>query len=368
MDGLASLAGSLRVSSEFDPDAGVVSFVCTVSMLPEALAGRTLELRLGRRTLMAVKLPTRKGKQPLKFGPVTRQMDALKKMTEFALTLRIDETGETANVLETDGEFLEAASIKDAAHFFNRVQIHFSRFQYGDLLVVGARAAYNNIPDYYVRAAALTVQIHRLIERTVERLAAEDRTTVEQFLSQASAVVTEGERMIAATEEPDWRLVRWTTSLATVGANLALSVDNSAQARSLYRSAAQNTPLVRVAAVSALNCINSCFLAGTMAAFAGDAVEARELLELGVTGYQTCVAAQDMLQNVWVVGDLINAARASRQCFIALAKLNFLDNTNGDRIDAGTTIDLAEIDSPVATLVNAGLCRGYAVNIQSISI
>jgi hypothetical protein len=368
MDSLASLAKLLRVSSDFNPEEGVVSFICVLSTLPQAFAGQTIQLRLGRRTLMAIKLPMRKGKQPLKFGPVIRRMDGLKKMTEFALTLRIDETGEVANVEETDGEFLEAASIKDAAHFFARVQVHFSRFQHGDLLVVGARAAYNNISDFYVRAAALTVQIHRLIEKTVEQLAVEDRTTVEEFLSQASAVVAEGEALIAATEEPDWRLVRWTTSLATVGANLALSVDNSVQARSLYRSAARNTPLVRLSAVSALNCINSCFLAGTMAAFAGDPTEARELLELGVTGYQICVAAQDVLQNVWVVGDLINAARASRQCFIALAKLNFLDNKNGDRINVETTVDLAEIDSPVAVMANAGLCRDYAADIRSISV
>jgi hypothetical protein len=80
------------------------------------------------------------------------------------------------------------------------------------------------------------------------------------------------------------------------------------------------------------------------------------------------VAAQDVLQNVWVVGDLINAARASRQCFIALAKLNFLDNKNGDRINVETTVDLAEIDSPVAVMANAGLCRDYAADIRSISV
>lgn len=366
MENLVSLAGDTTVISEFDQDAGSVSFVCVIRNFPDALAGQTVRLRLGKRTLMTAKLPAAMGKNPLKFGPVAQPIDQLKRLTEFALTLRIDDTDDVAPVTATEGEFLEAASISGEDHFFKRVQEHFSRFKSGDLLVVGARAAYHNINDFYVRAAALTIQVHRLFEMPMDQLAAFDPATVEEILTKAAEIVREGEAMIASVEVPDWRAVRWTTSLATVGGNLALSINDSVRARSFYRSAARNTPLVKISMVSALNCINGCFFAGTLAAFAGDKAEARELLELGVTGFKVCVEPQDLLRNVWVIGDLINVARASRQCFIALARLNLLDGDLAQRIDGGSKIELGAVKSPVLAMVRSGLCPTYAGHLKTI--
>ncbi|OYX35516.1 MAG: hypothetical protein B7Y99_03120 [Caulobacterales bacterium 32-69-10] len=68
------------------------------------------------------------------------------------------------------------------------------------------------------------------------------------------------------------------------------------------------------------------------------------------------VEAQNLMENVWVIGDLINTATACRQCYIALAKFGYV-KPKDDRpiIDPQSVIDLRHIKNPLFLILEAGL-------------
>jgi hypothetical protein len=91
---------------------------------------------------------------------------------------------------------------------------------------------------------------------------------------------------------------------------------------------------------------------------------ARECLERGVRAYPKVVAAQDVMTNIWVLGDLANANAASRMCFIALGRMGLLARASGPRMrEALTELNLRQVQSPLAKILKAGCAPRLAAAV-----
>jgi hypothetical protein len=75
-----------------------------------------------------------------------------------------------------------------------------------------------------------------------------------------------------------------------------------------------------------------------------------------------------VMANVWVVGDLIDIARASRMCFIALGRLGRLEQGVEPRMDAAVDhLALEDIKSPLHAMLQSGVCPDFASTVNEIA-
>ncbi len=361
----------LRLAAELPEGQSRVQFRATVESVPDSLLGRELVLAIGTSTVMGLPLPAAAPAAPLQFGPTYLSMEELKGLASYDVTLRLADDEERFPVPReiTDGPLFEAIGIQEEAEFLAKVQLHHSRFRNRDLVYLGAKATYLRLNGPLLQAAALTVLAHRYLERDLLGLSPVDRRMMRWIDGEArkvtSVLAAELDAITGAT--PPFPLVRWTVSLATVGGMLALCRDELPTARQFFAIAARQMPHVRVSAVSGLNLVNACFIAGLLAAVAGDQEEARELLRTGVTSYPQIAAAQNMMANVWVIGDLIDVAHSARQCFIALVWLGLAPESREPVVDALTTLEPKLVKSKLAAIIASGFAPRLAAAFAEIA-
>lgn len=359
-----TLAGGARLSGELEPGGAHLTLMLDLDAVPHSLAGRRLRLCLGEAVLMDV--PLRHTGGPAQFGPL--RLTLAEALRGFAAPPRLSVAGLPPRAPgRIEGPALEALSIATEAAFFEKVQLNHSRFQDPALLRLGAQAAYRRLPGFAPRAAALTVLAHRVLERDLGRLSAGDHAEAGWLRGEGRRVVEEGLALLAAAKDrPYWTVVRWTTSLASVCALLSLCQDDAPAARFFFGAAAAQAHLVQVAPVAAANLAHACLLHGVMLGLADEREAARAVLERGVRLFQTAAAAQDMMANVWVIGDMINVGRAARMCFVALARFGLLEQGATPRIHPGTRLDLRQVAAPVMKILAAGLCPGLAAQLAAL--
>jgi hypothetical protein len=333
-----------------------VSFDVSLKRPDGIFSGEAYRIWFGPVTLMTIRVPADRAPDEISFGPTfldVAQCAALKSF-DFVVTREGEPIDRGVRLKHLAGDVALAVSIADEPGFHARIQLHHSRYASKVLITLGARAAYHRFDSFTIRAAALTILAHRVLEKDFASLDAADDANIRWLVSQALPMTLEGMKRITGEQKPRWEEVRWTLSLATVGANLSLLIDDVAQARELFGMAASQTDKVWIARVSALNLVNACFFHGLLSLIAGDEAEAKTSFMTGVSSYPTMVSAQDMMENVWVVGDLINIARTSRQCFIALARFGLIKPKDQPLIDDTNVIDIAQIQSPVGNIAGAG--------------
>ena len=178
-------------------------------------------------------------------------------------------------------------------------------------------SAYGRFTDFDVRAASLTILAHRLLGKNFRSFDDNDRELMGWICEEGLRVVEEGAAELARTSAPNWTLVRWTVSLATVCGLLSICQDRLADATRLFGLAAAQTDHVTISPVSALNLVNACLIHGLLLTAEGQRDLARETLERGVMAFPKCAISQDVMRNIWVLGDLLNVCKASRTCFAA---------------------------------------------------
>ncbi len=367
---LAALAASVSLHAEYVDGEDQIVFQTEVTAVPQALLGVRMRLSLGPVTVMTFTLPTEAPSRPLLFGPTTLDHKGVVLLRSHLLTLRPDGAPDVAAVPVPGGTgaAMEAMTLPDDRTFFERVQLHHRRFTDPRLLVLGARASFPRLTSFDARCAALTVVAHRLLEADPGKPPSELASALGDWvLTEGRLLVQEGAAKLAAAEKPGWTDVRWTVSLATVCALLCLIRDDLEGAHGHFGIAAEQTHLVGISHVSALNLVNACLFKGLLLAMDSRMDEARVILERGVKAYPPCVAAQNVMLNVWVIGDLINVAKASRMCFVALGRLNLLDPSPSPRMDERAILDLWGVQSPVARILAAGRAPRLEAFVDSVS-
>ena len=332
---------------------------------PEEWTGRQVTLLLGAREL--ARLTIEQGGR----SQGTLDVNALKTPDDYAVRV-LDETGaDLSDAAEWTllGEFFEALGV-GPSNFLDKVQLHHSRFRSRHLLELAAHAFYLNHPEaeFVLRAAALTILSHRYLEKPADSLSPEETERVSWLLAEAGPVTAEGSALVKAAEDAgqkvDWRHVRWTVSLATVAAHLSLYDESYAQSLRFFELATRHTHLVHYAKVSALNLVICAFAEGLLAHMLGQADHARAALTRGVEAVKPIVQAQNLMENVWVLGDLQNVLRASRQCYIALIRLGLKEaRVSPPVIDANMQIELGEVRGPLQKIVLAERVPALAAHL-----
>lgn len=270
----------------------------------------------------------------------------------------------TGRELETklEGSVVAASAAATPEKFFENLQLNHIRVKSPLALELGARVAFDRFTESFeVRAAALTIMAHRVLDRPIESLTEADFNTIAWIVDNAEMITAQGEKIINEfSEKPRWDYVRWTISLATVAGYLSLIENRIGRALAFFSLCPRYINLVKLSKVSALNLVNGCFVHGLLSDVVGRPDDARSSLTLGLQSIPEVVAVQDLLANVWVVGDLLNVLRTARQCFIALVRFD-LHEPREDRgvpiIDEGSTISLGEIKGPLAKIVASGRPR-----------
>jgi hypothetical protein len=358
------LAAGARLLGAFAAGAtatdGPLTLFLELGAVPPPLAGRRLRLCLGEDSVLAV--PLRASHAPVEFGPVRLTLDEALRFAGLPPRLMI-QGAPPLSPGRLVGAPLEAMGIATEAAFFDKVQNTFTRYADPMLLRLGARAGYR-MPGFAPRAAALTVLSHRVLERDLHALSPRDQAEITWLRQEGRGVVEEGLALLAASPPdagpPDAGTVRWTTSLGTACALLALCQDDAEAAIFHFGAAAAQVPHVRVAPVAALNLVQACLLQGVLLGLTGRPEAARGPLEQGLRAFPPCVAAQELMANVRVIGDLITAGRAARLCFVALDRFGLLETRGTPRIHPGTRLDLGQLGSPFPRILAAGLCPGIA--------
>jgi hypothetical protein len=363
-----SLADSVILSADLVEPSNQVKFTATLTDVDPSWFGRKVRLTIGERTIMSMQCPDRAVSEPLNFGPTFLSVETMKQLGNFELLAAFEDSPSNKHTIaQHEGFLLDAISIDSAEAFFRKIQLNHSRYNSKTALYLGAKAAFLNFSDFLVQACALTVLGHRYLERELSTLAGPDFDEIKWIVEHAKLIVAEGCRILEANPNPQWDYVRWTLSLATVAANLSLCRDEIEDARYFFGVNSRHVEHVKISAVSALNMTNGCMLYGLLSYIKGDEDEARESLVRGVESFPLMVAAQNMMANVWVIGDLINVARSSRQCFIGLARLGLIEAKGEPIIDANFQVDLGDLQSPVAAIIAAGLAPTLERQLEEIN-
>jgi hypothetical protein len=311
----------------------------------------------------------------LKIGPVVvlrgdrtapMPIAALRRLDDYTIVASRAGEALTADQIALEGDVFEALTLASREAFLAKVQLHHSRYKSTALLALAARASFLRNDDFVVKAASLTIIAHRVLEKPPTALTADDAEDRSWILARADEIVQAGVSALSR-DLKGWQIVRWTVSLATVAGYLSLLAEDMTAAYRFFHVVAERRDKVALSKVSAQNIANGCFVAGLLALSRAELDEAERLLSAGVVFFKDAVAPQNVLENVWVIGDLLNVGRASRQCFIALERAGFLPAKATPRIDTGMLVMAKEIKGPLAAILAAGHGRPLAAQINAIN-
>lgn len=264
------------------------------------------------------------------------------------------------------GDLVRALGVNDQGTFARVLQVPTSRIKERLALFLGALVNLDRSPGEEMEFACRTIIIHRLLE---------EPALVDQFMAkgQLDGFLAGGKQLLSGfpanvLEKAVWSTVRWCCSLSMVIAYVQLAQQDYEGAFDSFVYSAACLPWVNRSKVSALNVIQASFFAGLIGAYIGRRDEADRLLKQAVMGLQPVVACQSLMDNVWVVGDLINVAQVSRQAYIALGLLGLVQNTpEVTRIDIRAKVAVGIVEGPMASLIRAGRMPAFANYIKELN-
>jgi hypothetical protein len=115
-----------------------------------------------------------------------------------------------------------------------------------------------------------------------------------------------------------------------------------------------------------MNVVNGAIFSGLLEAAMGNMEAANTQLRAAMLSVKPMVEAHNPLANVWVVGDIAEAALGLRQAMIAMVRLGLISNKNEPMIQADDYFDVHQIKSPVGAFLEAGYCRDVWQNLAPI--
>lgn len=365
-DILPALSQRISVTASSDGD-GFFEFMADATGLEERFAGQSLALFCGTTKLMGLKFPSPLSRPDRHFGPARIPAASLRRNTGFALTIVEESSGQALELLPQQGvgDLFEATRIDTEQEFLLRIQNNHTKFASPDVLMIGAKSYYHRSESIELRAACLTIMFHRLIWKDPKSIGNEDTSFIRWLVGQSRSLL-KACRTELKTKPPSWSVVRWMVSLATVAGHGALINGDATIARDCYAIAGSQTNNLKISPVSGLNVINGCFFSGLLAAATDNMEMAGKQLRNAVNALRTMVHAQDLLANIWVTGDILDAGRTSRQAMIALVRLGLLPHKNEPMIGPAHQLDLKAAKSPVGKLAEAGFCRDAWEKLESM--
>ncbi|SDD65539.1 hypothetical protein SAMN05444678_11842 [Sphingomonas sp. YR710] len=363
---LSGVAGQTRVIVTGDGE-GFFEFSVIVAGNHRPAGDRNLVLRLGTSTLIGMKFPADMDRNERRFGPSRIAMRSLRWNSDYSVWLVDESTGESAQVPDAnlEGEMFEAATIADKKAFLVKIQNNHTKFASVDVLTIGAKSFFHRTNSVELRAACLTILFHRLIWREPAELTEADFEFLRWLVSQSMRVLEQLQAQLAK-QAVTKDLVRWTISLATVAGHGALIGNDPQRAKDLYAVAGGQATNLPSSPVSGMNVVNGAIFSGLLEAAMGNMEAANTQLRAAMLSVKPMVEAHNPLANVWVVGDIAEAALGLRQAMIAMVRLGLISNKNEPMIQADDYFDVHQIKSPVGAFLEAGYCRDVWQNLAPI--
>lgn len=359
----ARLAAGASVTGELEAGGEHVAIFLDLAEVPPALAGRRLRLCLGETGFMA--MPLRAG--PALFGPLRLTLSDAQRHAGGPPRLLAEglpplPPGRLA------GAALQAMAPAAEAGFLAMAQHRRNGRADPRLLGLAARTAYRTLPGFAARAAALAQLAQLVLERDLARLTAEDHAEARWLRTEGRGLLAEGRALLAGAAAPEREALHWMVALGTACGLLCLCQDDMAEARACFGAAAAQAPLLRHAPRAALDLVQACLMQGLLLGLDGDNDAAREVLERGVRAFEPSVTARDLMTDIAAMDELIAVGRASRQCFVALAKLGLLEARPTPRYEKGMPLNLGHFAPSVPHLHAAGLCPRLADGLAMLGI
>ncbi len=364
---LADTARATRVVASSEGD-GFITFAAIVTGASLPAADRNLVLRVGTSTIMRLSFPKDMERNERRFGPSRIAVKSLRWNANYRVWLVDEDSGDSAEIApeHLEGDPFAAVHIADKRDFLVHIQNNHTKYTSPDVLMLGAKSFYYRTDSPELKAACLTIMFHRLIWLEPAELAEADIEFLRWLVAQAATTLTLLQRQLASAP-PTKEGVRWTISLATVAGHAALVGNDPAQAKALYAIAGDQAPNLAVSPVSGMNVIHGSLFSGLIEAGMGNMEMAEKQLRAAMSGIRPMVDAHNLFANVWVIGDIADAALSLRQAMIAMVRLNLLSNKNEPMINPDDYFDIHAIKSPVGNFLSAGYCADVWKKLEPIT-
>lgn len=266
-----------------------------------------------------------------------------------------------------EGEYFFVTGFDTSDLFYERVQFAGTRVKSRLSIKLGSLYTFINFSDNTVKAAALTVYGHRLIDTIILDKKEIAKFDLERYIDWASNVIVLCSDEINK-EEYRWDLIRWSISLATVAGNLCVAFNKLELAHNFFRFCSANSDKIATSPVSSLNIINGHIIYALLSDMLGEAEETEKALRKCIVGYKDVVISQDLLENVWVIGDLLNSAKAVRQAFILLVQLGLDERDPRHIVDPPPVeFEISALKCPIWTFIRLGYCQDLKLHLSKIS-
>ncbi len=267
---------------------------------------------------------------------------------------------------ELRGDLARVLTINDERTFSRVLQVPTSRVKERLALFLGSLVNLDKFADTETEFACRTILIHRMLEEPALVNHFDANKQLDVFLASCAELLANYPMSVLDTAI--WSTVRWCCSLSMVVGYLQLARENYEGAYACFKYSASCLPHVSRSKVSALNVIQASFFSGLIGAYLHKGAETEYWLKQAVLGLQSVVASQSLMDNVWVVGDLINVAQVSRQSYIALGLLGFVSNSSEvTRIDAAAKVSIGVVEGPMLNLVRAGRMPQFISFIRQLN-
>lgn len=362
---LTDTARATRVSASSEGD-GFISFATIVTGAALPAEDRSLVLRVGTSTIMRLAFPKDMERNERRFGPTRTAVRSLRWNADYTVWLVDEQTGESAEIApeQLEGDPFAAIAITEKRDFLVHIQNNHTKYATPDVLMLGAKSFFHRTDSAELKAACLAIMFHRLIWLDPADLVEADLEYLHWLVTHAMGALDILQRQIAAS--PTKEAVRWTISLATVAGHAALIGNDPTWAKTLYAIAGDQAVNLAASPVSGMNVIHGSLFSGLLEAAMGNMEMADKQLRAAISGLRNMVEAHNLFANIWVIGDIADAALSLRQAMIAMVRLNLISNKNEPMIAPGDYFDIHAIKSPVGNFLSAGYCQDVWKNLAPI--
>ena len=299
-----------------------------------------------------------------RFGPdapdsdITVPMPKLFGLSHLHFTVQGLEAQGAAVAVDGTGNIFTILELDDEDGIVRHIQHTPTRFRERKLLRLAAKHVYNaKADDFLLRAMAIVILGYRLLDDPKSEYTPQDRAELEWILGECRVLVPQGTEILADPARKDWRVYRWTLSVAKMSGYLAISVEDYALASDLFGFANAHLEWVATIPASGANIATMTCLNGMLLLFLGRREEGLASLTLCVERMTWLIAQQHLWYSVSSYSESREIVRTGCQAFTLLSLAGGLPPGNRKPQLHNRRFDLKEVwPSLVHKMILGGRC------------
>lgn len=298
------------------------------------------------------------------FGPAAESDVSVALGDLFALDrLKFEARGvealETPLIIRAAGNIFVIQTLDNEERIIRHLQNRPTRFRERELLRLGAKHAFNANPaDFVLRAMSIVILGYRLLDSPKRAYSPQDREELDWILAQCRDLASDGTATLAGPEPHDWRVYRWTLSVAKLAGYLAISIEEYALASMFFGFANGHVDWVQAIPASGANIATMTCMNGLLLLYLGRDEEAKASLLLCVERMKWLIAQQNLYLSVSSYSESREIVRTACQAFTLLSLIDGLPKAKRRPQLQGRRFDLNEVwPFVVHKMILGGRCR-----------